>query len=149
WSSLADYWRYLMGAAGRLLPVGAGLHQGRYVLEGWQRHHRNRCLDTLLTVETLKTELAVPDASGWPSAEPLAGQRLTDLNAELARQAVRQQAPEGHLEVTLPRLDAFHLGALLAFFQRAAGLTELALEATAGVDERQLRLSSGAAGAAR
>lgn len=142
WNALGDIWRYLF-SAGSLFPVRAALHSERWMLEPWQRNNREQTLNTMLTLELVKSESEVPEVPGWPTGQAVAGQKLTELMPSLREQAVKASAPEGHLAVGLPRLDAFHLGALCAFFQRAAALGELAIDAAA-FDEHPLSLQQGA-----
>lgn len=140
WEHLADLWRYLL-AGGSLLPTRAGLNSDRWMIEPWQGHNRDKTLNTLLTLEVIKSESTVPEVPGWPAVAALAGQRLAELFPRLRAQAITSQASEGFLTIGLPRLDAFHLGALCAFFQRSNALVELAREAIA-FDEHPLRLGA-------
>ncbi len=140
WQGLADLWRYLL-SGGALLPTRAGLNSERWLVEPWQRHNRDKTLNTILTLEVVKSEGTVPEVPGWPATTALAGQKLAELFPRLRAQAITSQAGEGFLSIGLPRLDAFHLGALCAFFQRSNALVELAREASA-FDEHPLHLGA-------
>jgi glucose-6-phosphate isomerase len=140
WEGLANLWRYLL-AGGSLLPTRAGLNSDRWMIEPWQRHNREKTLNTVLTLEVVKNESTVPEVPGWPAAAALAGQKLAELFPRLRAQAIASQASDGYLTIGLPRLDAFHLGALCAFFQRSNALAELAREASA-FDEHPLHLGA-------
>lgn len=141
WDALANAWRYLF-SSGSLFPVRAALHSDRWLLEPWQRNHREETLNTVLFLEQVKSESEVPEVPGWPSSQVVAGQKLVELMPSLRSQALKGSAPEGHLGIGIPRLDGFHLGALLAFFQRAAALGEMVVEAAA-FDEHPLSLRQG------
>ena len=142
WDALADVWRYIF-SSGQLFPVKAALNAERWMLEPWQRNHRDQTFNTALTLELSKSETEVPEVPGWPSGQGVAGQKLAELLPTLRDQALKASAPDGHLAVGLPRLDAFHLGALFAVFQRAAALGELAAD-SAAFDEHPLSLKQGA-----
>lgn len=142
WDALADVWRYIF-SGGKLFPIRAALNSERWVLEPWQRNHRDETLNTLLTLETAKIETEVPEVEGWASGQALAGQKLAEVMPALRDQAIQASSPEGHLSVGLPRLDAFHLGALCSFFMRTAALGDLASD-NATFDETGLSLEQGA-----
>lgn len=93
---------------------------GQYFQEG-----RRALIETFLIVEDGEPSLTLPDGDPADELGYLVGQELTAIN-HAAYQATALAHCEGgvpSLTIHLPKLDAYHLGALLYFFERACGVS--------------------------
>lgn len=128
---LLEWWKQLMGESegknhSALYPSSVeyttDLHSmGQYVQQG-----RRHLFETFITLQG-EGEPVVPLPPGDNADELgyLAGRPLTEIN-QAAYQATALAHRDGgvpSLTLTLPRLDAFHLGFLLYFFERACPIS--------------------------
>jgi glucose-6-phosphate isomerase len=93
---------------------------GQYFQEG-----RRIIAETFLIIDDGEPSLTLPDGDAADELGYLVGQELTQIN-HAAYQATALAHREGgvpSLTIKIPKLDAFHLGALLYFFERACGVS--------------------------
>ncbi len=128
---LLEWWKQLMGESegkdhAALYPSSVeyttDLHSlGQYVQQG-----RRFLMETFLIVDGRdEPVLPLPEGDNADELGYLAGRPLTDIN-QAAYQATALAHRDGgvpNLTLTLPRLDAFHLGFLLYFFERACPIS--------------------------
>jgi glucose-6-phosphate isomerase len=128
---LLEWWKQLMGESegkdhAALYPSSVeyttDLHSlGQYVQQG-----RRFLLETFLIVDGQEEPvLPLPEGDNADELGYLAGRPLTDIN-RAAYQATALAHRDGgvpNLTLTLPHLDAFHLGFLLYFFERACPIS--------------------------
>jgi glucose-6-phosphate isomerase len=116
-----------------LFPVPLELTGDLHHLGPWLQTHRGRVLMSWLSVEQPPEGPEVPELAGDPDGlGGVVGRTLAQVQAAAlarVRQAQAQiQVP--CLELRIPRLDAFHLGALVYFLQCSAAVSA----ALAGLD---------------
>lgn len=128
---LLEWWKQLMGESegkdhAALYPSSVAyttdLHSmGQYVQQG-----RRFLMETFVILDGQdEPVLPLPEGDNADELGYLAGQPLTDIN-KAAYQATALAHRDGgvpNLTLTLPRLDAFHLGFLLYFFERACPIS--------------------------
>ena len=93
---------------------------GQYFQEG-----RRALIETFLIIEDGEPSLTLPEGDNADELGYLVGQELTAIN-HAAYQATALAHREGgvpSLTLRLPKLDAYHLGFLLYFFERACGIS--------------------------
>ena len=93
---------------------------GQYFQEG-----RRALIETFLIIEEGEPSLTLPEGDNADELGYLVGQELTAIN-HAAYQATALAHREGgvpSLTLRLPKLDAYHLGFLLYFFERACGIS--------------------------
>ena len=93
---------------------------GQYFQEG-----RRAIIETFLIIENGEPSLTLPTGDNADELGYLVGQELTAIN-HAAYQATALAHREGgvpSLTLRLPKLDAYHLGFLLYFFERACGIS--------------------------
>lgn len=125
-----EWWKQLFGESeGKdrmaLFPASVefttDLHSmGQYFQEG-----RRALIETFLWIEEGEPDLPLPAGDDADELGYLTGQPLSAIN-RAAYQATALAHREGgvpNLTLALPRLDAYHLGALLYFFERACGVS--------------------------
>ncbi len=132
---LAEWWKQLFGESegkdGKgIFPASADfttdLHSlGQYIQEG-----RRHLFETLISVEEPLRDLVIEADPDLPdSLDHLAGKGVDYVNKQAAR-GTRQAHLEGgvpNLEVRIPALQAYHLGELFYFFEKACALSGLML----------------------
>lgn len=125
-----EWWKQLYGESeGKnhmaLYPSSAefttDLHSlGQYFQEG-----RRALVETFLIVEEGEPTLTLPEGDNADELGYLVGQELTAINhaAYEATSLAHREGGVPNLTIRLPKLDAYHLGALLYFFERACGIS--------------------------
>lgn len=125
-----EWWKQLYGESeGKdhmaLYPASVefttDLHSmGQYFQEG-----RRALAETFLWVEDGEPELLLPDGDDRDELGYLTGKPLTEINraAYEATALAHHTGGVPNLTLRMPRLDAYHLGALLYFFERACGVS--------------------------
>ncbi|SDI81220.1 glucose-6-phosphate isomerase [Natribacillus halophilus] len=130
-TDFSEWWKQLYGESegkdGKgLFPASVkfttDLHSmGQYIQEG-----RRHLFETVLHIGTSTKEIKIPDMSGNEDGlNYLAGERLHDVN-EKAYQGTLLAHTDGNVPnaiVGIERLDAYSLGALIYFFEKACALS--------------------------
>ncbi|HOJ20082.1 MAG TPA: glucose-6-phosphate isomerase [Armatimonadota bacterium] len=129
--TLAEWWKQLYGESeGKqqmgLFPASADfttdLHSlGQYIQQG-----RRILIETFLEIAGGEPEVRVPsDAQDGDGLNFLAGKTLAEINREAYRATALAHREGGvpNQTITLERLDAFSLGALFYFFEKACALS--------------------------
>ncbi len=128
---VAEWWKQLYGESeGKqhkgIFPASvtltADLHSmGQYIQEG-----ERRLFETVISVEepAHRIEIAA-DPENLDGLNFLAGKRLSEVNrmAELGTMIAHTDGGVPNLRVGLPRIDAYWLGSLLYFFEKACGIS--------------------------
>jgi glucose-6-phosphate isomerase len=125
-----EWWKQLFGESeGKnnmaLYPssveLTTDLHSmGQYLQEG-----RRAIIETFLILDGGEPSLTLPEGDSADELGYLVGKELTAIN-RAAYQATALAHKEGgvpNLTLHLPKLDAYHLGFLLYFFERACGIS--------------------------
>jgi glucose-6-phosphate isomerase len=93
---------------------------GQYMQDG-----RRIVMETFLRVESGEPTVLVPDGNPIDELAYLVGRGLTDVNEAAWKATAAAHANGGvpNLTLNIPKLDAYHLGGLIYFFERACGIS--------------------------
>ena len=128
---IAEWWKQLYGESegkeGKgIFPASvtltADLHSmGQYIQEG-----ERMLMETVISVaKPDHTIVIVSDEENLDGLNFLAGKRISEVNrmAELGVQLAHTDGGVPNIRIELPAIDAYHIGALLYFFERACGIS--------------------------
>jgi len=127
---LLEWWKQLFGESeGKnglgLFPASVeyttDLHSmGQYMQDG-----RRFVMETFLRVESGEPVLMVPDGNSVDELSYLVGRGLSDINEAAWKATATAHANGGvpNLTLNIPTVDAYHLGGLVYFFERACGIS--------------------------
>ncbi len=134
-SYVAEWWKQLYGESegkeGKgLFPASvtltADLHSmGQYIQEG-----ERTLLETIISIESAQHEVRIEaDDADLDGLNFLAGRRVGEVNrmAELGTLLAHVDGGVPNIRIELPKLDAYYMGALLYFFEKACGISGYAL----------------------
>jgi glucose-6-phosphate isomerase len=137
-AQLVEWWKQLAGESegknGRgLFPAGAIFSRDLHSLGQWIQDGPRIIFETFLSIKGGEMLLKVPDIND-PTADDglsyLAGRELSEIN-RIACDATRAAHAQGgcpNIELSVPVMDAYHLGALIYFFEYAVALTGYLLQ---------------------
>jgi len=128
---LAEWWKQLFGESeGKqqmgLFPASAAFTTDLHSLGQYLQQGRRLLIETFLQVAEGEPAVVVPaEAENADGLNFLAGQGLTTINREAYRATALAHREGGvpNQTLTLERLDAFALGALFYFFEKACALS--------------------------
>ncbi|MFR9649909.1 MAG: glucose-6-phosphate isomerase [Rikenellaceae bacterium] len=128
---IAEWWKQLFGESEGKDGVGifpasvtltADLHSmGQYIQEG-----ERTMFETVISVEKPDSEVKIEsDKADLDGLNFLAGRRLSQVNlmAEIGVSIAHSDGGVPNIRITLPEVNAYYIGALLYFFERACGIS--------------------------
>ena len=128
---IAEWWKQLYGESegkeGKgVFPASvtltADLHSmGQYIQEG-----ERMLMETVISVAKPDHTIVIEsDEENLDGLNFLAGKRISEVNrmAELGVQLAHTDGGVPNIRIELPAIDAYHIGALLYFFERACGIS--------------------------
>ena len=128
---IAEWWKQLYGESegkeGKgIFPASvtltADLHSmGQYIQEG-----ERMLMETVISVAKPDHSITIEsDEENLDGLNFLAGKRISEVNrmAELGVQLAHTDGGVPNIRIELPAIDAYHIGALLYFFERACGIS--------------------------
>jgi len=127
---LLEWWKQLYGESEGKNGMGlypssveytADLHSmGQYFQQG-----RRILMETFLMIDSEEPDLRVPFGDDRDELGYLTERPMTDINAaaHAATASAHRDGGVPNLTIHVPRLDAYHLGALLYFFERACAVS--------------------------
>ena len=128
---IAEWWKQLYGESegkeGKgIFPASvtltADLHSmGQYIQEG-----ERMLMETVISVARPDHSITIEsDEENLDGLNFLAGKRISEVNrmAELGVQLAHTDGGVPNIRIELPAIDAYHIGALLYFFERACGIS--------------------------
>lgn len=131
-----EWWKQLFGESeGKqqrgIFPAGVGfttdLHSmGQYIQEGLRI-----LFETVISVEEPARNLTIPkDKDNLDGLNYIAGKRLEEVNkqAELATMLAHSEGGVPNIKVSVPKLNAYHLGELIYFYEMACALSGYILD---------------------
>ncbi len=132
-AQLIEWWKQLYGEsegknANGLFPAGAIFTRDLHSLGQWIQDGPRILCETFLSIESAEPELSIPAMTEGGDTDGLSyleGRDLGEIN-RTAREATRLAHADGgcpNLSITVPRLDAYHLGALIYFFEYACAIS--------------------------
>ena len=128
---IAEWWKQLYGESegkdGKgIFPASvdftADLHSmGQYIQDG-----RRNLFETVISIENTDHELRLPkDDANLDNLNYLAGKRIDEINknAELGTVLAHIEGGVPNILLEIPRIDEYHIGELLYFFEKACGVS--------------------------
>jgi glucose-6-phosphate isomerase len=127
---LLEWWKQLYGESEGKNGMGlypssveytADLHSmGQYFQQG-----RRILMETFLIIDAEEPDIRVPAGDDRDELGYLTGRTMSEINAaaHAATASAHRDGGVPNLTIHIPRLDAYHLGALLYFFERACAVS--------------------------
>ncbi len=127
---IAEWWKQLFGESegkdGKgIYPASVDLTTDLHSMGQWIQDGERTIFETVISVETPEHELLFPsDEENLDGLNFLAGKRVDEVNkmAELGTQLAHVDGGVPNIRIAIDRLDAYHLGQLIYFFERACGI---------------------------
>jgi glucose-6-phosphate isomerase len=128
---LAEWWKQLYGESeGKenkgIFPASVDFTTDLHSMGQWIQEGERIIFETVISVENPDNRLTVPtDAEDLDGLNYLAGKRIDEVNkmAELGTQIAHVDGGVPNIKITLPKLDAYYLGQLMYFFEKACGIS--------------------------
>lgn len=127
----AEWWKQLYGESegkeGKgIFPASvdfsADLHSmGQYIQEG-----ERLLIETVLSVSSVSSRLTIPnDPANRDGLNYIAGKRIDEVNkmAELGTMLAHVDGGVPNIHIQIPILDAYYLGQMIYFFEKACGIS--------------------------
>ncbi len=133
---IAEWWKQLYGESegkdGKgIFPASVDLTTDLHSMGQWIQDGERTIFETVISVETPDHELRVPsDKENLDGLNFMAGKRVDEVNkmAELGTQLAHVDGGVPNIKITMPKVDAFHIGQLFYFFEKACGISGYMLE---------------------
>ena len=130
-----EWWKQLYGESegkdGKgIFPAAVDFTTDLHSMGQWIQEGERTIFETVVSVETPAHTLRVPhDDANLDGLNFLEGKRVDEVNkmAELGTQVAHVDGGVPNIRIVLPRLDAYGLGQLIYFFERACGISGLLL----------------------
>ncbi len=127
---IAEWWKQLFGESegkdGKgIYPASVDLTTDLHSMGQWIQDGERTIFETVISVEKPEHELLFPsDDENLDGLNFLAGKRADEVNkmAELGTQLAHVDGGVPNIRIAIDRLDAYHLGQLIYFFERACGI---------------------------
>jgi glucose-6-phosphate isomerase len=128
---VAEWWKQLFGESeGKehkgIFPAAVDFTTDLHSMGQWIQDGERSIFETVLSIAKPRQHITVPfDEKDLDGLNYLAGQSIDHINkmAELGTQQAHLAGGVPNIRIELPELNAFHLGALLYFFERACGIS--------------------------
>lgn len=94
---------------------------GQYIQEG-ERH----IFETVVSVKNSNSKLIIPeDKDNYDQLNYIAGKRVSEVNrmAELGTMLAHVDGGVPNIKIEIDRIDEYHLGQLVYFFEKACGIS--------------------------
>ena len=127
---IAEWWKQLFGESegkdGKgIYPASVDLTTDLHSMGQWIQEGERTIFETVISVETPEHKLLFPnDEENLDGLNFLAGKRVDEVNkmAELGTQLAHVDGGVPNIRIAIDRLDAYHLGQLIYFFEKACGI---------------------------
>ncbi len=127
---VSEWWKQLFGESegkdGKgIYPASVDFTTDLHSMGQWIQQGERTIFETVISVEQPEHQLLFPnDDENLDGLNFLAGKRVDEVNkmAELGTQIAHVDGGVPNLRISISRLDAYHLGQLIYFFERACGL---------------------------
>ena len=127
---MAEWWKQLFGESegkdGKgIYPASVDLTTDLHSMGQWIQEGERTIFETVLSVEKAEHTLLFPsDEENLDGLNFLAGKRVDEVNkmAELGTQLAHVDGGVPNIRIAIERLDAYHLGQLIYFFEKACGI---------------------------
>lgn len=130
-----EWWKQLYGESeGKdfkgIFPAAVDLTTDLHSMGQWIQEGERSVFETVISVENPESTLTVPsDEQNLDGLNFLAGKRIDQVNkmAELGTQLAHVDGGVPNIRISIERLDAYNLGQLIYFFEKACGISGLLL----------------------
>ena len=130
-----EWWKQLYGESegkdGKgIFPAAVDFSTDLHSMGQWIQDGERTIFETVISVERPEHTLAVPsDDENLDGLNYLAGKRIDEVNhmAELGTQLAHVDGGVPNIRICIERLDAYNIGALIYFFEKACGVSGLVL----------------------
>ena len=127
---MAEWWKQLFGESegkdGKgIYPASVDLTTDLHSMGQWIQEGERTIFETVISVEKAEHTLLFPsDEENLDGLNFLAGKRVDEVNkmAELGTQLAHVDGGVPNIRIAIERLDAYHLGQLIYFFEKACGI---------------------------
>jgi len=127
---IAEWWKQLFGESegkdGKgIYPASVDLTTDLHSMGQWIQEGERTIFETVISVENPEHKLLFPsDDENLDGLNFLAGKRVDEVNkmAELGTQLAHVDGGVPNIRIAIERLDAYHLGQLIYFFEKACGI---------------------------
>ena len=134
--NLGEWWKQLYGESegkdGKgIFPASVDLTTDRHSMGQWIQDGERTIFETVVSVEQPNSTLEVPsDEENLDGLNFLAGKRIDEVNkmAELGTQLAHVDGGVPNLKISIAKLDEYHVGQLIYFFEKGCGISGLLLE---------------------
>ena len=128
---IGEWWKQLYGESeGKenkgIFPASVDLTTDLHSMGQWIQEGERTIFETVITVEKPDCEMLVPfDEADLDGLNYLAGKRVDEVNkmAELGTQMAHVDGGVPNIKITLPKLNAYYIGQLFYFFEKACGIS--------------------------
>ncbi|MDR0995168.1 MAG: glucose-6-phosphate isomerase [Tannerella sp.] len=128
---LAEWWKQLYGESeGKehkgLFPAAVDLTTDLHSMGQWMQEGERSIFETVVSVAAPNQRVVIPsDKDNLDGLNYLAHKRVDEVNkmAELGTRLAHVDGGVPNLKITLPELDAYYLGQLIYFFEKACGIS--------------------------
>ena len=128
---LGEWWKQLYGESegkdGKgIFPASVDFTTDLHSMGQWIQEGERTIFETVISVERPDRELTVPeDGTDSDGLNFLAGKRVDEVNrmAELGTQLAHVDGGVPNIRVILPAVDAYGIGQLFYFFEKACGIS--------------------------
>ncbi len=133
--SMNEWWKQLYGESegknGKgIFPAAVDLTTDLHSMGQWIQDGERTIFETVISVTAPARELHVPhDEENLDGLNFLEGKRVDEVNkmAELGTQLAHVDGGVPNLRIVVPELNAYYVGQLIYFFERACGISGLVL----------------------
>ena len=133
---LAEWWKQLYGESeGKenkgIFPAAVDFTSDLHSMGQWIQEGERSIFETVISIEKANQKVEVPsDADDMDQLNFLAGKRVDEVNkmAELGTMVAHVDGGVPNIRISLPRLDAYYLGQLIYFFEKACGISGYVLD---------------------
>ena len=127
---IGEWWKQLYGESeGKdnkgIFPASVDLTTDLHSMGQWIQDGERTIFETVISVANPEHKLLFPsDEENLDGLNFLAGKRVDEVNkmAELGTQLAHVDGGVPNISITIDRLDAYHLGQLIYFFELACGI---------------------------
>lgn len=126
-----EWWKQLYGESeGKdlkgIFPAAVDFSTDLHSMGQWIQEGERTIFETVVSIEEPEHKLLFPhDDENLDGLNFLEGKRVDEVNkmAELGTQLAHVDGGVPNIRISVPRLDAYHLGQLIYFFEKACGIS--------------------------
>ena len=128
---IGEWWKQLYGESeGKenkgIFPAAVDLTTDLHSMGQWIQEGERSIFETVISVEKPDYKITVPyEKTDLDGLNFLAGKRVDEVNkmAELGTQLAHVDGGVPNIKISLPKVNAYYLGQLLYFFEKACGIS--------------------------